>query len=422
MAEARGSWRGAGGTEPTSEKGPQDIGGDGAGDRKAAQGISSARRSEAAPDYAQGGLCGSTQRKDIQQRLQAEWADQPGGEPEPERTPEEKARMKEFASPRWIFTADFNNDGWLDLFVPQISGSRASILWGGPGGFSWENRQELATSGNVTGNAADLDGDGYLDIICSGFHSNGKEYKKEAYITIYWGSKDGYSDSRKTQLPAYCSNDITVNDFNGDGRLDFFTAAYHGGRLRDVDSRIYYGGEDKMFHRDDVQLIRTHSATGCLSGDFNGDGYIDLAVASHKTEGNHVNDSVVYWGGEDGINEERCTKLPSRGPHGMCTADIGNIMDRSNSEYYTSEAFKSDTKATKISWEATNGKKTWVKAQLRCADSVEMLEVAEWSESIENGADISALNLRGYVQYKLELGAYCGTGTPRVTEITVEFE
>ena len=69
MAEARGSWRGAGGTEPTSEKGPQDIGGDGAGDRKAAQGISSARRSEAAPDYAQGGLCGSTQRKDIQQRF-----------------------------------------------------------------------------------------------------------------------------------------------------------------------------------------------------------------------------------------------------------------------------------------------------------------------------------------------------------------
>lgn len=334
----------------------------------------------------------------------------------------ENQRMNDFASPRWLFTADFNGDGWLDLFVPQINGPRTAILWGGPDGFSWENRQELATGGAVTGNAADLDGDGYLDLICSGFNCNGKSFVKETYITIYWGSKDGYSDSRKTQLPAYCSNDITVNDFNGDGRLDFFTAAYHGGRLRDVDSRLYFGSEDKMFHRNDVQLIRTHSATGALSGDFNGDGYIDLAVASHKTYGNHVNDSYVYWGGPDGINEERCTKLPCRGPHGICTVDVGNIVDRSDSEYYTSEAFKSDTKATKVSWKATNGKKTWVKIQLRCAESIEALEMADWSESFENGADISALNLKGYVQYNLELGACCGIGTPRITEVTVDFE
>ena len=106
----------------------------------------------------------------------------------------------------------------------------------------------------------------------------------------------------------------------------------------------------------------------------------------------------------------------------MCSVDIGNIMDRSDSEYYYSEAYKADTKATKVSWTAENGKKTWVKIQLRCADTVEALESAEWSESFENGADISALNLKGFVQYKLELGAYCGTGTPRVTEVTVDFE
>ena len=60
--------------------------------------------------------------------------------------------------------------------------------------------------------------------------------------------------------------------------------------------------------------------------------------------------------------------------------------------------------------------------QLRCADSIEALENAAWSESFENGADIYALNLKGYIQYKLELGANTGCGTPRVTEVTVEFE
>lgn len=82
-------------------------------------------------------------------------------------------------------------------------------------------------------------------------------------------------------------------------------------------------------------------------------------------------------------------------------------MDRSNSEYYTSEAYKADTKATKVCWTAENGKKTWLKIQFRCAESLDAIESAEWSESFENGADISALNLKGYIQYKLELGAYC---------------
>ena len=91
-------------------------------------------------------------------------------------------------------------------------------------------------------------------------------------------------------------------------------------------------------------------------------------------------------------------------------------------EYNASELYKTETKAVKVFWEATNAKKTWVKIQFRCADSIDSLELAEWSKTFENGADISSLNLKGYVQYKLELGAYCGIGTPRVTEVTVEFE
>lgn len=231
-----------------------------------------------------------------------------------ERDPEERKRISEFGGARWIFAADLNNDGWLDLIVPQITGPRAFIFLGGPDGFSDENSQTLAVDAAAVANAADLDGDGYIDLVFACHMSLGHTYPQER-------------------------------------------------------------------------------------GKF-----------------------VIYWGGEDGINETRYTALPSIDPHGICTVDIGNVMDRSNSEYYTSEAYKSETKATRISWEATNGKKTWVKVQLRCADTPEALESAEWSESFENGADISALNLKGYIQYKLELGAYCGVGTPRLTEVTVDFE
>ncbi len=339
------------------------------------------------------------------------------------RDPEEVKRCREFGGPRWIFAADLNNDGWLDLIVPQITGPRAMILWGGPDGFSEDNMQVLAVDAAAMANAADLDGDGYIDLIFASHMTLGHTYPQEkGKMVIYWGGPNGFSENRKSFLPSYCANSLTVQDFNNDGRLDLYCTAYSNGRLRDIDSRIYFQGEDGMFHLDDHQLLFNNSGCGCLAGDFNGDGYIDLAVASHKKDGNHIAESFVFWGGEDGINENRYTALPSIGPHGMCTADIGNVMDRSNSEYYYSEAYKTEKSATKVSWEATNGKKTWVKIQFRCAEIADNLEKAEWSESFENGADISALNLTGYIQYKLELGAYCGIGTPRVTEITVEFE
>lgn len=107
----------------------------------------------------------------------------------------------------------------------------------------------------------------------------------------------------------------------------------------------------------------------------------------------------------------------------MCSVDIGNIMDRSDSEYYLSEVYPipQGMCPAKVLWQAENGRKTWVKLCLRCGETPEVLENAPWSEPCENGGDVSTLSLKGLLQYRLELGAACGCGTPRVTEVTVEF-
>ena len=343
----------------------------------------------------------------------------------------EKSVYSQYGETRWLFTADFNGDGWLDLFVSQIVGNQCFIFWGGPEGFSSDRMQILSTSGVSCANAADLDGDGYLDLILSSHLSPWKkeEGKYETYITIYWGGPDGYQENHKQQLPTYCTNAVTIADFNGNGVLDLYASTYNSGRERDIPSYLFYGEKGGKYSLSNYQTLFNHSGSGCVSGDFNGDGYADLAIACHKTDGNHIGDSYIFWGGPNGLSEGSKTNLPTIGPHGMTTIDPGNIMDRSDNEYYYSESYKvPEGKNVKSAcWDAQIPKTTWVQMQMRHANTEKELFTAKWQGlgehgMIENGDDLLSLGFNGgYIQYKITLGAKCACGTPRIHSVTVEF-
>lgn len=346
--------------------------------------------------------------------------------------PAERPRENfDYVEPRWLFAADFNHDGWLDLFVSQITGSRGLILWGGPNGFSLERGTWLNVDGSSCAQAADLNGDGWLELIVGGHQSLGQQCKFESYVYIYWGGPDGFREDRRTQLPVHSCNSLTVADFNRDGVLDIFASCYNSGRERDLDSFIFWGKPGGIYSARDCTRLFCHSASGCLAADFNEDGWVDLAVANHKTYGNHTGYSCIWWNGPEGFSERRVTRLPTVGPHGMLPVDPGNIMDRSPEEYYISSSHKLPGRAriTTIRWEAVLQKKAWVKAQLRFAPSREALAKAAWQGPggangwFENGQAAGQLRQAGrWVQYRLALGAVNGGNTPRVTRVRVEYE
>ena len=332
-----------------------------------------------------------------------------------------------YNDPRWTYLADLNNNGWLDLVVPQIEHDRSFILWGGPDGFSMNRCQALSVFHAACARAADLNGNGYLDLIMGG-HTPSVGEPHDTFVCIYWNGPEGLGEDRRTLLPARGTNAMTVADFNNNGLLDLFVCSYHDVTSRDIDSYIYWNRKGRGFSTNDRRRLFTHSASGCVAADFNDNGWTDLAIAYHKVEGDHVGFSAVWRNGADGFDGNRITKLPTTGPHGMTCMEPGNIMDRGPEEFYISEPLQifQESDPASISWEAEIPPRTWVNAQLRSSTTREGLANAPWSgpngpeSRYENNQAISCGAGSGpWLQYRLALGADKSMRTPRVTQVTL---
>ena len=331
-----------------------------------------------------------------------------------------------YRNPRWIFLVDLDGDGWLDLVVPQIADDYSFILWGGPEGYAMDRCQVLSVWHGACARAADLNGNGYPDLVIGG-HEPSHGAPHDSFVHIYWNGPDGLREDRRTLLPGNAVNAMSIVDFNGDGLLDLFICSYHDNRVRDIDSYIYWNRSGRGFSADDRTRLFTHSASGCVAADFNGNGHVDLAIAYHKVEGDHVGHSAVWWNGPDGFDAGRVTKLPTTGPHGMTAVQPGNMLDAGPEEYYVSAPHEISAGSTVngIAWEAECGPGTWVRAQVRWAESMEALEHGAWAGPdgedswYEEPRPAAVPGAGPWVQYRLALGAANGGGTPRVTEVRV---
>jgi len=251
---------------------------------------------------------------------------------------------------------DLNKDGYVDLVFPngssyvlhpgdQVFERGSFIYWGGKDGYRKDRRQELPTFDATAAAVADLDGDGWLDVILANHVAGGapriliggegmlRRKSEPTNSFIYWGGLGGFSVKQRSDLATDGATMLRVHDVDGDGRPDpvfldqrglviyknieqrkfgpvilpeakgahdFAFADLNGDHLADLvlaasPSVVVWGKKGMAFAFDRPVKLPTLNARGCETGDFDGDGRQDVVFANHDDGRVFEVPSYIYW-------------------------------------------------------------------------------------------------------------------------------
>jgi fibronectin type 3 domain-containing protein len=176
-------------------------------------------------------------------------------------------------SPSGLIAADFNGDGKLDLAIANSLDNTVSILLGNGDGTFAPASPFAVGSDPFSLVAGDFNNDGKLDLAVVNFaNSTGNN------VSILLGNGDGTFQPGVTYTVGTGPISVITGDFNRDGKLDLAVA----NRITNTVS-ILLGNGDGTFQPHVDYVASTQDVAGLAVGDFNGDGKLDLAVTNPST-------------------------------------------------------------------------------------------------------------------------------------------
>ena len=110
-----------------------------------------------------------------------------------------------------VCVADFNRDGWLDVFAGSYHGGKerdihSFLYWNRQGKFSELDRQLIFTHSASGCIAADFNEDGYPDLVVANHKVNGDHF---GFSSVWYNSPDGFDKRNRIDLPTCGPHGIT---------------------------------------------------------------------------------------------------------------------------------------------------------------------------------------------------------------------
>lgn len=201
---------------------------------------------------------------------------------------------------RCVNWCDIDNDNDLDLFVTNENKQNENLYRNdGNGTFTKLTEATLLTdAGNTTSSSwADMDNDGDLDVFLTNDGGLNSLFKNNGNFNF-----TKVKDDVVATIPSH-SFSSAWSDVDNDGDEDLFVTNSFDGKTR-LENYFYLNNGDGTFKRNISDVIATDTAWsyGCAFGDYDNDGFQDLAVATcrfNKTDDvdflYHNNGNSNHW-------------------------------------------------------------------------------------------------------------------------------
>lgn len=214
---------------------------------------------------------------------------------------------------------DANRDGHLDLIFAnrgnESDDGSLVIYWGGTSGLRNSRYEQLGSQKGTGLASADLDGDGWMDLVISDLRPAPKNQ-----TGIYYGSEKGYSAKNFVPLPAADASATAAGDFDGDGKLEIAITSYRPNRQKDGEIVLFQQSGARTWKESARLTIK--EPTALCAGDINGDGMAELAVAEQNDGNSKSISSRLFLGGRNGLSPQRVRSFPTFGAADVLMSDV----------------------------------------------------------------------------------------------------